>query len=390
MVTLHSNLKIPLTSMDHQQVKNIALQSGCQGEKLQRLIKNLLAVRAMARWLKIYDIDYDEGESYARQPPIHLGETVADLYLPGLGRLECRGIDRQGEDIYFGAESWQDRLGYAVVEISGDLRQGQILGFLESIATETIPKQGLQPIEGLFRVIATVQQAPMLPALTEVVQTGVNRVADFINTWVEQVTSATWQLGTEHWAPQLIPVRSLGTVERIIDKLQGAKDESARQRLIITLGELATENDQPQAIAKLVEIIDGKGNEDTRWLAAGTLARIDSKHPQAVHSVKKTIANDLALGQTPLTLTVSLMPNDDHTMAGLITLKPLQSGQTLPSGLELALLTTDDQLIDNIAIASGEQEGKDLLKISLEIDPGSDFRIRVSLGDLVMTEDIHL
>jgi hypothetical protein len=386
MVTLPSNLKIPLTSADHQQVKNIALQSGCQGEKLQRLVKNLLAVRAMAHWLKIYDIDYDDGESYGRQPPIHLGETIADLYLPGLGRLECRGIDRQGEEIYFGAESWQDRLGYAVVEISEDLREGEILGFFESITTETVPKRALQPIEGLFRVIATVQQASMVPALTEVVQTAVNRVAELIQTWVEQVTTATWQLGTEQWAPQLIPVRSLGTVERIIDKFQGAKDESAKQRLIITLGELATENDQPQAIAKLVEIIDGKGNEDTRWLAAGTLARIDSKHPQAVHSVKKTIANDLALGQTPLTLTVSLMPSGDHTIAGLITLKPLQSGQTLPLGLTLALLTTDDQLINSI----GQQDGKDLLKISLEIDPGSDFRIRVSLGDLVMTEDIHL
>jgi hypothetical protein len=179
-------------------------------------------------------------------------------------------------------------------------------------------------------------------------------------------------------------------VERIIDKFQGAKDEATKQRLIITLGELATENDQPQAIAKLLEIIDGTNNEDTRWLAAGTLARINAKHPQAVHSVTKTIAHDLASGQTPLTLTVSLMPRRDHTIAGLITLKTLQSAQTLPAGLALALLTTDDQLIDSIRVAEGEQGGKNLLKISLEIDPGSDFRIRVSLGELAVTEDIHL
>ncbi|AGF52970.1 sll0281 [Synechocystis sp. PCC 6803] len=390
MVAIDNNLKIPLTSADHQWVKTIALQSGCQGEKLQRLIKNLLAVRAIAHWLEIYGIDYDEGESYSRQPPIHLGETVADLYLPNLGRLECRGIGHQEEEIYFGAESWQDRLGYAVVEISEDLRQGEIFGFLESFTAEIVPKQQLQPIEGLFRVIATAEQASMVLAPVEVVQNAVNRVTDVIQTWVERVTTTTWQLGTEQWVPQLIPVRSLGTVERIIDKFQGAKDEATKQRLIITLGELATENDQPQAIAKLVEIIDGTNNEDTRWLAAGTLARIDAKHPQAVHSVTKTIAHDLALGQIPLTLTVSLMPRGDHTIAGLITLQPLQSTQTLPAGLALALLTTDDQLIDSIGVGEEEQGGKNLLKMSLEIDPGSDFRIRVSLGELAVTEDIHL
>ncbi|MGA1622797.1 MAG: DUF1822 family protein [Synechocystis sp.] len=381
---------IPLTAADRQFVKRIAVQSRCPQPRLQNLIPNLLAVRAVSHWLDIYDIPYDWQQSYCINPLIHLGDEVADLYLPGLGRLECRAVAPGDATVHIPAEVWTDRLGYCVVEITDDLQGGQLIGFLASVERETISTVALQPIDALFGVLAAAESraAAIIP---ETVSTMIQGLATTIQTWVTTAKENAWEIGEFFFVePSFAPARGASTLAKVIGQLQRATSDAAQQRLIITVGELAKEDDESSVIDELVAIINTTQNDDTRWLAAGTLARIAPQHPQAAHCLKKTIGTYLTLAETPLELIVSLMPNAQQEIAGIIELKSATTAQSLPIGLRLSLLSETNQLIDEIVVTANQTLPQTILKISLDIEPGTDFRVCVTLGDRQIIEDIHL
>lgn len=391
MLDIDNTLTIPLTSADHQFVKSIAVQSGCQQEKLKRVIQNLLAVRVVSHWLDIYEIPYDWHQSYIINPLVHYGDEVADIYLPQLGRLECRVAQQRDNIVKFPAETWTDRLGYLIVEISTDLKEGKLIGFLESVQEEWVLKKRLQPINHFFGVLAAAEFRSVPISVPEVVQATFSNVATTIHHWLQEAKANAWQIAEfSILEPSFVPARSLSTVQKVIDKLHNATSETAKQRLIITLGELAKEDNQQPIIAQLVEIINQTNNEDTRWLAAGTLAQIDPQHPQAAHRLKKTISTDLKIVDTPIELIISLMPTQKREIEGIIELKLVDKQGKLPVGIKLTLLSDKDEFIDEIAVEAEETMPKNLLKINLDIEPGTNFRVRVSLNDFVITEDIHL
>ncbi len=390
MTTLMPPLTIPLTATDRQFVKRIAMQSRCPQPRLQKLIPNLLAVRAVSHWLDIYGIAYDWQQSYCVNPLIHLGDEVADLYLTGLGRLECRAIAPGEETVSFPAEVWTDRLGYCVVEVTGDLRGGQLVGFLEAVQRETLTRQDLQPIDRLFGVLAAAESC-VLVSTPNTLQTSLNTVASTIQRWVGDAVTTAWEMGEFLvLEPNFAPAMGASTVENVIAKLRRAASDSAQQRLIITLGELAKDDNQSPVIEELVTIINETQNEDTRWLAAGTLARVDSGHPLAAHCLKKVIGANFTVEGTPLELMISLMPHRDRDIAGIIELRAAGAQRPLPVGLTLSLLSETNELIDQIVVTADAAMPKTILKISLEIEPGTDFRVRVSLGEFSVVEDVHL
>ena len=291
---------IPLTATDRQFVKRIAVQSRCPQPRLQKLIPNLLAVRAVSHWLDIYGIAYDWQQSYCVNPLIHLGDEVADLYLTGLGRLECRAIAKGSPTVRIPPEVWDDRLGYLIVEIDDHLEAGQLVGFVESVQTESIAVKQFQPLETLFSVVAAAEFRATVP-IPETIQTTFSAVASTIQRWVTTATANAWEMGEFFiLEPNFAPARGASTVENVIAKLRRAASDSAQQRLIITLGELAKEENQSPVIEELVAIINDTQNDNTRWLAAGTLARLDSGHPLAAHCLKKVIGANFSIEGTPL------------------------------------------------------------------------------------------
>jgi hypothetical protein len=391
MNNLVQSPSIPLTLQDRQWVQRLAVQSGCQGEKLRRLIPNLLAVRAVAHWLDIYDIAYDWSSSYSTQPLLHLGEEVADLPLSGLGRLECRGISPQQQAVEFSPESWSERLGYVVVEINADLTAGRLLGCVEEVNAAPLPRERLEPINSLFSLIAQAELQKAQSPVANTIENGLRTAASIIQNWLTTAQQQAWQMAEFYLLePSFSPVRSANTVERIIDKLHSAGSEAARQRLIITLGEVVKPEDTASVVQELTQIIDQTGDEDTRWLAAGTLARIEPRHPQAAHRLQKTIGAELNLADTALNLLIALMPAPDQTINGSIELKTANQQQSLPPGTRLTLLSAENEFVDEIAVTGDQTPGKNLLKIGLTIDPGTNFRIRVTVGEESITEDIQL
>jgi hypothetical protein len=432
MSILIPTITIPLTAEDQQFVKRIVVQSRCPQPRLKQLIQNLLAVRAVSHWLDIYGIAYEWQKSDCVNPLIHLGEEVADLYLSGLGRLECRAIKNGSQTLHIPAETWQNRLGYLFVEISDDLRAGQIVGFLDSVQTERVARRALQPIDTLFEVLALAESRAKA-IIPEAIPTALNAVTSAIQKWVTTAQANVWEIGDlfclepsfaptrgsstlkkiitklqqatsdssqqrlivtlkEFFSlePSLVATRGASTVNKVITKLQAATSDPEQQRLIITLGELAQEENLGLVINELVTIINKTNNEDTRWLAAGTLARLDPSHPLAAHCLKKIIGTNLKLVGTPLELIISLMPNQQHQIAGIVELRSVTPGQCLPPGLSLGLWTTTDKLIDQIVVTQQLAQSPNILKTTLVIQPGTDFRVKVSLDDFQVTEDIQL
>ncbi|ANV85934.1 hypothetical protein AWQ21_15520 (plasmid) [Picosynechococcus sp. PCC 7003] len=380
----HQQPTIPLTAPDRQWVKNIAIQSGCEGEKLKTLIKNLLAVRAIAHWLDIYGIPYAWEKSYCSQPLMHLNENCADLYLAGLGRLECRATTSNQRTVAVEPEAWTDRLGYVVVQLQDDLQDSQLLGFVETVRDGVIFRDQLQPIEGLFGVFAAVelQNAPV---------NSLNQVAETIQAWLSRALDNAWQVGDFYFGqPSFAPVRSQTTVRKVIAQLQNTSNEASKQRLMITLGELAQTETKGEAIATLVNILRQSTQEDTRWLAASTLARLDPKHPQAAHRLRKTLAASLSLLDNPLELNIALMPSINQEIDAIIEVGCANSQQQLPNGLQLSLWSAENELIDEISVTASQGTPKNYLKMTLEIEPGTDFRVQLSLGAQQVSELIHL
>jgi hypothetical protein len=277
-----------------------------------------------------------------------------------------------------------------VVEITNDLQGGQLIGFLTSVDRETISTVALQPIDALFSALA-VAESRATAIIPETVSTMIQGLATTIQTWIATAKENAWEMGEFFCLePSFAPARGASTVAKVIAKLQQAASDSAQQRLIITLGELAREDTQSAVIEALVTLINTTQNDDTRWLAAGTLARLDSGHSLAAHCLKKVIGANFTVEDTPLALIISLMPSRHREIAGIIELKAAETQRFLPTGLTLSLLSETNELIDQIRVTDAPDMPKTILKITLDVEPGTDFRVGVSLGAFSVVEDIHL
>jgi hypothetical protein len=55
---------------------------------------------------------------------------VADLTVPGIGRLECCPIVAGTEIVHVSPDAQSDRIGYVVVKFDADLNKATLLGFV--------------------------------------------------------------------------------------------------------------------------------------------------------------------------------------------------------------------------------------------------------------------
>ncbi|NJN75839.1 MAG: DUF1822 family protein, partial [Synechococcaceae cyanobacterium RL_1_2] len=98
-------------------------------------------------------------KSYSAHPWLYQSDDIADLYLPTLGRVECRPIAVQDVAVAIPPETWCDRLGYVVVQISDDLSTGTLMGFLPTATATMVLLKQLQPIDEIFTAIALQEES---------------------------------------------------------------------------------------------------------------------------------------------------------------------------------------------------------------------------------------
>ena len=158
-------LEIPL----EQTARNLALQFASEQAnplKGKRVYFNTLAVWAVnyfLEWMEL-ETDIDGGDSW--HPGMRAILDVADLVLPGIGKIECCPV-MLGETAISLPEVREKRIAYLAVGFAEPFDKVKLLGFIPAVEildeTEEISLTNLKPIEELLDYLDRIELAiPLL------------------------------------------------------------------------------------------------------------------------------------------------------------------------------------------------------------------------------------
>ena len=117
----------------------------------QRIYRNTIAVGVVDQYLSLlgFETDISQGDSWS--PVMHRVNDVADLCLPGYGRIECRVVESDAVNCYVPADMSCDRIAYIVVRLHLDsaVPEAALLGFVPDVTDEWIPLDSLSDMSEL-------------------------------------------------------------------------------------------------------------------------------------------------------------------------------------------------------------------------------------------------
>ncbi|MBE9209988.1 DUF1822 family protein [Nostoc sp. LEGE 06077] len=153
------SIKLPIT----QAAVRIAQQFAHQQPnpvKAEQVRLNTLAIWVVNDYLQMMEIPTNLNVGDSWNPIMQLCSNVADLEIASVGRLECRPIKSAEQLCSIPPETWEDRIGYVVVQIDESLQEANILGFIRNVDNEFLPLHQLQPLEKLIDRIAQLKASP--------------------------------------------------------------------------------------------------------------------------------------------------------------------------------------------------------------------------------------
>ncbi len=173
-----SGLTLPITSTARQFAQQFAMPF-TESPLQQQVHRNTLAVMAVRDYLQLMGVETDLKASECWDPLLRLSADVSDLYLPGLGHLECRGIEPGETVCSLPADVLGDRIGYIVVEIHDPQRRATLLGFTP-VGTPQVSIHHLKSLDVLLRHLYQLRQRQS--------SLGVN-----LSQWFDGILDQGWQ-----------------------------------------------------------------------------------------------------------------------------------------------------------------------------------------------------
>ncbi|MCC5616212.1 DUF1822 family protein [Nostoc sp. CHAB 5836] len=190
-------------------------------EKAEQVRLNTLAVWVVNDYLEMMDIPTDLQASDSWNPVMRICGNVADLEVPSIGRLECRPVRLHQQVCSIPPETWEERVGYLVVQFDESLQEARLLGFIPSVATEILPLAQLQPLEAFIDHLWQLRQSP------------VNSLVN-LSQWFAGIFETGWQTIESLWnVPEVrlnYAFRSTETLE--LNALNQAEPITKRAKLI--------------------------------------------------------------------------------------------------------------------------------------------------------------
>ncbi len=183
-----SILSLPITARDRQLADQIANQQST-ADKSTQVRLNTLAVQVMRNYFELLDISTDWSMSDSCSPLMQLCADVADLELPGIGRLECRPLSVNQSTCVVPPEVWDDRIGYVVVQIEDKLDEAHILGFVPTVEDEDLPIQDLQSVEDLLTHLDSLRSGAIATRLADKTQ----QTLIHLTQWISAIADDGWQ-----------------------------------------------------------------------------------------------------------------------------------------------------------------------------------------------------
>ncbi|AFY44949.1 DUF1822 family protein [Nostoc sp. PCC 7107] len=172
-------IKLPITQAAFRIAQQFANQQP-HPTKAEQVRLNTLAIWVVNDYLQMMEIPTNLSVGDSWNPIMQLCSNVADLEIASIGRLECRPMKLAEQVCSIPPETWEDRIGYVVVQIDESLQEANLLGFIQSVNNEFLPLHQLQPLEKLIDRIAQLKTSP--------VQTLVN-----LSQWLVGQVDAAWQ-----------------------------------------------------------------------------------------------------------------------------------------------------------------------------------------------------
>jgi hypothetical protein len=162
-------ITVPLGGEAHRLARQFAAEAmqlaaePVRHEVGKRVYLNTLAVYAVHSYLtwQTYETDIHQGDS--AHPVLRTRIDVADLVIPGLGKLECRPVWEGEMALALPTEATEDRIGYVAVRFGERLDQGKLLGFAPAVDTSNPPNQlalaDLQSLDDLIDYLYRLELA---------------------------------------------------------------------------------------------------------------------------------------------------------------------------------------------------------------------------------------
>jgi len=189
--------------------------------KAEQVWLNTLAVWVVNDYLQMMDIPTNLAASDSWNPIMRLCEDVADLEVPSVGRLECRPVHQHQQTCSIPAETWEERVGYLVVQFDESFQEAKLLGFVPNVATETLPLRQLQPLEAFIDHIAKLQQSPLVN----------------LSQWFAGIFETGWQSVESLWnLPEFIPVYAFRSTETLELNTSNRAESITKRAKLIDLG----------------------------------------------------------------------------------------------------------------------------------------------------------
>lgn len=193
-------------------------------KKAEQVRLNTLAVSVVNDYLQMMEVPTDLIASDSWNPIMQLCTDVADLVVPSVGRLECRPVQLHEQVCAVPPETWEERVGYVIVQVDEAHTEAKLLGFIKKVTTETIPLNQLQPVEALIDRLEQLRTCPV-DALVNLSQ------------WFIGQCQAGWQTVEDLWnSLEVRPAYAFRSPVSTSDTVFNLKEAVTRRAKLIDLG----------------------------------------------------------------------------------------------------------------------------------------------------------
>ena len=372
------SLPMPITQKAIRQAWQFAAEQG-NPQKVEQIYLNTLAVLAVRDYLKILDIETDLTECDSWNPIIRIFENVADLYIKGLGKIECRpirGVHQMGENLQDNLsenlpnfcpvplEAREERIGYIVVEIDEDAKSARLLGFSPTARNGELVLSELRSLDDFLLNLEHLSESKVALRL-----------------WLENLFTSDWESIESIFNPQPEtaaeienPVKSnLGNWFKNLAETGWQKIEQGKESLKNLISPEENHN----------FAFRGGGNLRGESALRGRESSINS-FPEADVMRAKLIDLGMRLGRTTVALLVAIAEEDDRTFRVHVQLYPAIGERYLPGNIKLSLIS---DIGENLHEVKSTVQNLCILLNDFHVEPNESFSIRVALDDLSVTEN---
>jgi Protein of unknown function (DUF1822) len=187
-------IPLKLTNKAHDYAKRFAAEQATP-EKARLVYLNTLAVYAVHSYLKWMEFESDLSKADSWNPGIRALLDVADLVIPGMGKLECRPMLPGETSIRIPEEVKEDRIGYIAVQFEEQLDNVKLLGFYPLSDTINAPNEiAVDDLKSFDDFIDYLEDLELFDStnLNIVEQGKVILNQDNLGQWLENIFSETW------------------------------------------------------------------------------------------------------------------------------------------------------------------------------------------------------